>query len=182
MNRITRLSKILQTCFWIWFAMMPTICILYWYTNGLASLKPIYDFNLIPITSDAIKPIAEMNISTRIMGMFVSLLPVIIDMLAIYSVIRLFRHFAKNEYFTAGTVFWIQRAALFLLLNQLIYPVYTGLLSLVLTIQNPPGQRMISFALGDQQLTLTIVALTILLISWIMEEGRKINEDLEGTV
>lgn len=182
MNRIMRLSKILQTCFWIWFALMPLIEVLYWSMDGLRFLEPIYNFNPIPIANEAVKPLAEMSFSTKMMGMAVSFIPVLIDMFAIYSLIRLFKLFSANEFFTSKTVFWIRRSSLFLLANQLIHPIYIAILSLVLTIQNPPGQRMISVGIGNEQFTLIIVALTILLVSWIMDEGRKINEDLQGTV
>lgn len=179
------MSKILQTCFWIWFGLMPFLQILFWCTDGLSFMQPFYKVNFIPVfygDGDMITPITAMSYTTKMMGMLVSLIPVAIDMMAIYAVIRLFRLFATNEYFTSQTVRWIRRAGIYLLANQLFYPIYMALISLSLTFQNPPGKRMLSIGFGDEQLTLAVVALTILLISWIMDEGRKMNEDLQGTV
>jgi len=55
--------------------------------------------------------------------------------------------------------------------------VRTTLLSVVLTMDNLPGQRMIVVALDSGDFTGIFVGVVVLIISWVMDEGRKIEED-----
>jgi hypothetical protein len=55
--------------------------------------------------------------------------------------------------------------------------VRNSLLSMVLTLDNPPGQRVITVGLGSADFAAVFVGIVVLIISWVMDEGRKIQED-----
>ncbi len=55
--------------------------------------------------------------------------------------------------------------------------VRNSLLSVVLTLDNPPGQRVITVGLGSADFAAVFVGIVVLIISWVMDEGRKIQEE-----
>ena len=55
--------------------------------------------------------------------------------------------------------------------------VRNSLLSIVLTLDNPPGHRVVTVGLGSADFTAVFVGIVVLIISWVMDEGRKIQED-----
>ncbi|MCM0755045.1 DUF2975 domain-containing protein [Desulfovibrio aminophilus] len=58
----------------------------------------------------------------------------------------------------------------------------TPLLSLALTSGNPPGSHVISVGIGTGELTAVFLGGLALLISWVMDEGRKLDEEQSLTV
>ncbi|EKD70101.1 MAG: hypothetical protein ACD_46C00636G0004 [uncultured bacterium] len=70
-----------------------------------------------------------------------------------------------------------------LLIGQfIINPVYEAILSAMLTWHNPQGERMAMISFTGTNLGIVLTALLIILISWIMAEGYKINEDRKYTI
>jgi len=55
--------------------------------------------------------------------------------------------------------------------------VRTSLLSVILTMGKPPGQRLLVVGLDSGDFTGVFVGVVVLIISWVMDEGRKIEED-----
>jgi hypothetical protein len=55
--------------------------------------------------------------------------------------------------------------------------VNRSLLGIALTLDNPPGKRLLVIGLDGGDFTGVFVGLVILIIAWVMEEGRKIRED-----
>jgi hypothetical protein len=54
-----------------------------------------------------------------------------------------------------------------------------SLLSIVLTVANPPGQRMLTVGFSSRDFTTLVLGIAVLLISWAMDEGRRIAEEQE---
>jgi len=52
----------------------------------------------------------------------------------------------------------------------------------ILTWRNPPGHRFASITLIQTNIGVILVALMVILISWIMLEGCKIREEQQLTV
>lgn len=53
----------------------------------------------------------------------------------------------------------------------------TPLLTLALTSANPPGQHMITIGVGSGELTALFLGGVVLLVSCVMDEGRRLEED-----
>jgi hypothetical protein len=50
-------------------------------------------------------------------------------------------------------------------------------MTLALTFNNPPGQRMISIGFSSTDFSEIVTALMIIVVAWIMDEGRKLKEE-----
>jgi len=76
----------------------------------------------------------------------------------------------------------LKRAGWALVWGQLVEPVHEALLSLALTYNNAPGERLISVGFGSHQLTLLTIGLAVLLLSWILAEAAKMHEEQAATI
>jgi hypothetical protein len=182
-RKIQRLSRVLKFIFLVAACSLPILNAGFWITNGYSFLKPWMNWDLIPkIDGAVIKPLEEMDNVIKLFAFLVSLIPTSINVFIFVLLAKLFRSFESLEIFSGQNVKYLRKIGGCIFLNQLLYPVYFGLLSLTLTISNPPGFRMISMAFGTQQVTLLIVGAMIMLISWIVEEGRILREEQAATI
>jgi len=177
------MSRVLKILFIIAAIGLPLLDAGFWITNGYPFLEPCIAWQAIPsIESAHIPPLARMDSTIKLLGFLISLIPTTFNSYAFLLLARLFAKFERMEFFSQSSVKCIHNIGFCLLLNQLIYPVYIGMMSLALTFTNPPGMRNISIAFGSPQLHLTVIALAILLVSWVMEEGRKIHDEHTATI
>jgi hypothetical protein len=183
-SKIKRVSRILRYLTLIYLCAGPISKAIFWITNG-EPLHPFFKISIWPealIAENCLRPIATLAPMTKILGFLVSLIPNIFSVLALYYLARLFKLFEGLEFFSQNSVSLLRKIGFALLGGQLIYPIYTALISLTVTISNPPGERMIATAFGTAELSWTALALVIILASWIMDEGRKLQEEQEATI
>lgn len=114
-----------------------------------------------------------LSISEKALGFLVSLIPVSIKLFILYSLIRLFTLYEHGKIFTHGHVRHLRHIGYGLLLGQLLTPVYQGLMGLVLTWRNPPGERLVSMSLDQSNLGFMFMGFIFIFVSWIMAEGCK---------
>lgn len=182
-TKITILSRVLKIVFFIAACLLPVIEAGYWITEGYPFLKPWIEWDIWPkINNLPIKPISEISPLIKFFGFLITLIPTAFNIGAFIFLAKLFSSFEKLQIFSEQSVKCLRKLGFCILLNQLVYPVYEALLSLNLTITNPPGQRMITVGFGTHQLNLLVIGACIILISWVMEEGRKLHEDQAGTI
>lgn len=181
-KKISRLSRILKWATLIVLCGMPIFNAGYWITSGYPFLEPWYQINIVPKFS-LMPSLADMSALNKFCGFLVTLIPTGVSMIALGFLAKLFRLYEQLEIFSRENVQCLRRLGFTLLIGQAVYSfVYFPLISLALTISNPPGQRHISITVGDQQLAMAAIGLAIILISWIMEEGRKLQEEQAATV
>ncbi|HEY2811656.1 MAG TPA: DUF2975 domain-containing protein [Rhabdochlamydiaceae bacterium] len=182
-HKIQRLSRIFKIVFLICAFALPVIDAGFWITNGYPFLKPwmrwdpFYHFDNLPI-----KPLPEMDVLIKFFGFLISLLPASLNICAFILLAKLFHCYEQLEIFSRSTVLILRKLGICILLNQLLFPFYVAIFSLALTITNPPGFRNISVAFGPEQVNLLIIGSLIILVSWIMDEGRKLQEEQASTI
>lgn len=121
-------------------------------------------------------------VSARLMGFAVAMIPTGVAMAGTYYLIRLF------ELYEQGDIFKLTNVRCYKKLSQVLIGWFfasilcSSLLSVVLTLHHPPGQRMISLGLDSSEISTLLVGLILMVIAWVMEEGRKLQEDQDLTV
>ena len=110
------------------------------------------------------------------------MIPAGVFMLGMWWLVRLFGLFSIGQIFTADTVRYIRNLGWTMAAGVVATPVHEALLSLVLTMHNPPGQHILSLSTESADLGELLTAGVIILVSWIMDEGRKLREADELTV
>ena len=182
--KIKRVSRILRYLTIFYLCSLPISTAIFWICDG-QPIHPMLSIRLWPegFLADApLTPIPMMAASTKITAFLVSLIPNIFSVLALYFLAKLFCLFEGMEFFSQQSVRALRRIGVSLLAGQLAFPIYTALLSLTLTISNPPGHRIIAVSFGAAEFNWTALSLVIILVSWIMDEGRKLQEEQAATV
>ena len=178
MERIKRLSRRLKVFFIIVIVLLPCIQAVGWaYFNpqSATTLNHALDPTRYNMSPENIK--APLTPASRLVGFIAGMIPTGLNMLALFYLVRLFGLYAQGLIFTRDNVRYIRLTGYVLLIRQAAHPVHQTLETIALTINNPPGQRMIQIGLTDDNLSQIVVALIIILVSWIMDEGRKLKEE-----
>jgi hypothetical protein len=119
------------------------------------------------------------TINVRIAGFLVSAVPLVFQLLVLSFLIKLFGLYANHKFFTADNVRYIRNAGYALLLQQLAIPLADFVMGFVLTSTNPPGLHYASMQITEKNVGVIFIALIIILISWIMAEGCKLQSEQE---
>ena len=96
--------------------------------------------------------------------------------------IKLFGLYSRGKIFTADNVRCIRRIGIVILIYNLLFPLYEMLMTFILTMNNPVGERLVRLGFGGTDIAQIVIAIMIILISWIMDEGRKMEEEQAYTV
>ena len=64
-----------------------------------------------------------------------------------------------------------------LLLREILTPFQQVVTSGILTMNNEPGHHIVKFGIGSENINTVIAALFIILVSWIMSEGQRLNDE-----
>lgn len=176
MEKIGRLSKILQVILWSFFFFLPIITGVSWiffeefYQVGM--MDRMHDVNI-----SGLPFVLPLSLWSRGLGFVVSMIPATVDMVVLWYLIKLFSLYARGDVFTATNVRYIRRVGVAMLIGQALNPFYQSLLTIAITLGNPKGQRMISLGIGSSNLSEIVTAIMIIVVAWIMDEARKLQEE-----
>ena len=183
MNKIKRVSACLKWLMQILFVVLPLVLIMFW-MGAPAPVSAIAAQHGLSITyiPHGISVVEPLSLPTKFFGCLVSFIDLSVDLLVLYFLIRLFGLFQRGIIFSQQCVKNIRYIGFTLLVGQLLNPVTEGLLSLVLTWHNAPGHRIISLSYSSTNFGVLLLAMLVILISWVMKEGYKIKQEQQLTI
>lgn len=123
-----------------------------------------------------------MSLWSRIAGMLVDGVSLCLLLMALYAVFKLMDRFSVNEFFSQKTVFMLSHISRIMLLWALYAPVNRTLISLVTTLHNKSGDRVITVSFGSSDLTNVLVMGFLMLTSMMLSEGYRLKQDQDLTV
>lgn len=181
MNRIKRVSFFFRVFFQFLFVLLPVLLIFGWYEapHALLTLHGDLVIHMVPRSIPLLHPLSS---TTKFLGFLISLIPTCIEMLVLYFLIKLFKLYEKGEIFTLNSVNYFRNVGYMLLIGQVVNPFYDALLSAALTWDNPPGHRIAVVIFNGKNIGIILIALLVILISWVMAEACKLNEEQQLTV
>jgi len=174
LKRIKSLSTKLRYILTFLLFFLPFITLMYWLF-----------FNSWPLSLREIAPIPmgkALSFQEKGIGLVVSVLPLMLEISAILTLTKLFHLYEKGLIFTADNVQCFRKLGKILILWFIAYPLYTAILSVALTFRNPPGERMLSISLDSADITALIVGIMLMVISWVMDEARMLEEEVTHTI
>ena len=166
-----RLRLLLMTVLWA----MPVINALVWiFMNNFPEM----------MTSEMLPYFVTYPLpaSARLMGFMVVMIPTGVAMAGAYYLMRLFKLYERGEIFKLSNVRCYKKLSRVLIWWFAAGVLCRSLLSVVLTLHHPPGHRMITFGLSSADLTILLLGMILAVIAWVMEEGRRLQEDQDLTV
>lgn len=171
-QRITTMSRRLRRICTGLIYCLPVACALVWiFFNRLYALAPMMP---LPVHVDH-----DLPAQTRFYAFLVDLIPLGAIIYGLQKLRGLFSLYEKGLIFTNQNVDCFRSLGRALIIWVACHVVRTTLLSVILTIDNPPGKRILALMLDSGDFSGAFVGVVVLIISWVMDEGRKIREDQE---
>ena len=130
----------------------------------------------------SIDNLADIPMSHRLLGVFATSISVIIMVWGLVYLIKTMRSIQQGKIFSYQTTTYFKRMNTLFLWLALYTPLHRMLFVLTTTLHNPPGQRMLSFGFTSGDLTNILIFAFFLVITSMMQEGSRIQEDLDLTV
>ena len=122
-------------------------------------------------------PPGSPELLVRLLGIAVTALPVGLLVYALLEARRLFAEYAEGGFFNWSAARRLRRIALVICSLAFVGPLTRTLLVLVLTFNNPPGQRLLSIGLSFNDYFMGMVGGLLLAIAWVMVEAARISEE-----
>lgn len=174
-ERIQRASRRLRCLLLAIVCILPVVNALVWlFINSFPEIvyrKMLPYFVMLPLP-----------VSARLMGFLVTMLPTGIAMFGAYYLMRLFHLYEQGQIFKLANVLCFRKLSRVLIWWFIIGIAHKSLLSVALTLHNPPGHRMITLEIGSPDLTALLLGGILAVIAWVMEEGRRLQEDQDFTI
>lgn len=169
-QRITSLSgKLGRVCTVLAF-LLPAASAFFWtFFNSLFAMSP-----MVPLP---VHVTGDLPGQTRLLAFLTDLIPLAAGIYALLKLRNLFRLYEKGLIFTELNVDCFRSLGRTLIVWVVCDVVRRTLLGIVLTMNNPPGKRMLVLGLDSGDFTGVFVGIVVLIISWVMDEARKIQED-----
>jgi hypothetical protein len=182
MHKIQRVSFIFRVLFQIIFILLPLLQIFVW----IQAPHPLGEHSQFAYhyLNHHLQTLVlhDISVQEKLLGFLISSIPLAVELFIVFFLIKLFKRYEQGEIFSFENVKTIRNIGYTLLVSQLLNPIYEGLMSLLLTWHNPPGHRIAVVSFGTPNLVTIITALLVILISWIMAEAFKLQEEQIYTI
>lgn len=100
-----------------------------------------------------------------------------IGLFGLYFLRRAFMSFARGDLFNAANSQDLRRFSMLLLLHALATPVHVALSSVLLSLNHPAGEKVLSIAFGSNELRAVGVGLVLWVMSNLLVEGNKLQTE-----
>lgn len=168
-QRITTLSRGLgRICTGLLYGLPVVVGLVWIFFNQLYAIAPMIP---LPVHLDH-----DLPAHTRFYAFLVQLLPLGAVIHGLHKLRALFSLYENGSIFTQQNVDCFHGLGRALIIWVACHVVSRSLLSIVLTPDNPPGQRVIAVVLDSGDFAGVFIGVTVLIISWVLDEGRKILE------
>jgi Protein of unknown function (DUF2975) len=177
------LSKVKVLSHWIYRALSvgivitPIYYLSYWLLINHTALP------LMSVNTSA-SPITPHELSSEILaaGFIASLLPLTVLVYVLINLRQLFLFYKNGVIFSFEHVVLFKKIAKLLSIWVLLSVVYESVKSVLFSLNNPVGERVLSIGFGSEELTLVVMAAFVYVIAWVMDEGRVLAEENKMTI
>ncbi|NNF99647.1 MAG: DUF2975 domain-containing protein [Desulfobacteraceae bacterium] len=174
-QRIRITSRIMR---WIVLSLMvliPVLNVLFWVTYDGQYAFLSQQISNLPIHG-------ELSPLFRAFGFIVCFIPTGIIMAGLFHLSQLFKLYEGYHIFTDANVRCYRRLGQILILWVFSTFLYDPLMSIVLTYNNPPGQRMIQIGFESVDLTALLIGVVVLIVSWVMQAAKQLKDEQDLTI
>lgn len=155
-------------------AIIPLAVAFYWLNfNSIDRSLPrvLEDLTIPPLTA-----------ATLLIAFAVTMLPASLLMYGALQLRRLFRLYSTGKIFTTANCVCLRNLSIVLLAWMPVRILFDALISVTLTINNPPGQRFLSMSIEERELTTLLLGIIFLVVAWVMGEASRLQEEHAGIV
>jgi len=177
LSRIKKFSRNFHSLLSCLLVIIPLYYIFYWaFINYLPETLITVNIDPTPLVPNSLP------ISLQLIGFLASLLPLSALTYGLINIRRLFSFYKEGVIFSFEHVAIFKNTAKALVLWVVFSIIYESAKSVLFSAGNPPGSRLLNVGFSSAELTTLIIGGIVLVIAWVMEEGRILNEERELTV
>jgi hypothetical protein len=177
LSKIKKFSKYFHVLLSFLLVAIPLYYIAYW---ALINYLPETLIN-VNIHSTPLIP-NKLPIKLQLIGFITSLLPLSALTYGLVNIRRLFSFYKEGVIFSFEHVSFFKNTAKALLLWVVLSILYESAKSVLFSAGNPPGSRVLKVGFSSAEITTLMVGAIVLIIAWVMDEGRILTEEKELTV
>lgn len=167
LDKIRRVSRWLELACYAGMVCLPALILLVWI--DFDRFGPLLAGSQgVPLHPENIGPM------TRVLGFLCSMLPLSVILYGIWRLRKLFANYRQDELFNEANASHLLSFARMLFISVLLTPLAGALTSVVLTLDNPPGQRALVLSIGSEQFATLFIAGVFIAVAWIMREGQRL--------
>lgn len=181
MNKISRPSKRLAIFFKALFYLYPVAILILWMLMEINASNTILSIDFFYETLENAE-YQDVAMWQRLACFAVSMLPGAAVMYVYRALSQLFSLYSREIIFDMKNVACYKAVAWGLIWTQVLRIPEQALQTILLSMNNPEGERFVSIGINDTNITALVVGFMILIVSHIMDEGRKISEEQSLTV
>ncbi len=171
LDRIQRVSGVLHTLLTLLLPGLPLLAGLGW---ALAPDETISSgFGMFMEMSEG-ETLTQLD---RAAGFIASLVPLSLVLYGVWHLRGLFALYARGEILGVANAARLRALAMTLILWLPMQFIGDALISLALSIDNPPGERFVALSLSSDDFAITLIGAVALVISWVMVEAARAAED-----
>lgn len=184
MDKIKKFSRFFRILFQFFFILLPIIYIGFWggYSFWHANFPNWFGFFSTYFIPHSVEILHQVSGKEAFYAFLAGILPTAVIMFLLFFLIKLFKLYEQGEIFSRSNVKVIRNIGIMMLIEQFVGLIHEPLMGLILTIHNPPGHRLASVSFDNYNVNYIITAVMIILVSWIMNEAAKLQEEQKLTV
>jgi hypothetical protein len=188
MEKIQRVSRLILKALNVLLIASPICFVTFWAFIDHPYLKGLLQQGLLsnPIdTPEGAVNLGEVDwtVLGKCMGILGDGLALIITLLGLFTLNGLFKNYQKGYIFSLdNTQKYKFLGWLFFLKGLVVIPFSQMFMVLAVSLSNPPGHRYITLSFGTPNLEALFCGTLIIVISWVMSEGYKLQEDHQLTI
>jgi hypothetical protein len=126
--------------------------------------------------------LSKLSLTSRILGFLFEGISIAILVIGFWLFIQLMAQFKKGSIFSIGVSELLSKLAKVIFWFALYVPVQRTILTLIMTFQNPPGQRFFMVSITVSDVFIFAVSYFFVLLTSLMHESSKLQEDHDLTV
>ncbi len=177
MSKIKKVSKVFNLLLTGLLIILPIYYILYWlFINSLS--ESLINVNIEPVPECS----NTLSVNLQIIGFISSLLPLSALIYGIIHIKKLFSFYQEGITFSLEQVILFKKVSKALVLWIVFSIIYESIKSILFSWNNPVGEGLVTISFDASQLGILTMSIVILVIAWIMDEGRILSEENKLTV
>jgi hypothetical protein len=126
--------------------------------------------------------LSKLSLTSRILGFLCEGISIAILVIGFWLFIQLMAQFKKGSIFSIGVSELLSKLAKVIFWFALYVPVQRTILTLIMTFQNPPGQRIFMTSITLNDIFIFAASWFFMILTSLMYEGHKLQEDQDLTV
>ncbi|WPD21719.1 MAG: DUF2975 domain-containing protein [Candidatus Electrothrix aestuarii] len=156
---------------------IPLYYVIYWaFINSLPETLITKNVASVPLVQN------HLSIKFQLIGFVVSLLPLSALVYGLINIRKLFSFYKEGVIFSFEHVAIFKKTSKALIGWVFLSILYESAKSVLFSLGNPPGQRIINVGFSSPEITTLVVAGIVFVIAWVMDEGRILTEEQRLTV